>query len=185
MDILKDQSLHIQNFLIEIYHDLKRISHTMQPSGSKILQTLSHDIYSLDGRGIKETDAPPCLEDRARTCKISDAYIHKTIQRVTFNLDCNLEKKIQKVSGYREMLINFNAGFKDYMTLTAKEKLLKTFYCIVLCDQNIGCSCLIEFIGFFFLCIRGKATPKGIFLRGSLLCSIEQGMLKVSTTFQD
>jgi hypothetical protein len=49
----------------------------MQPSGSKILQTLSHDIYSLDGIGIKETVAQACLRDPARTCEISDAYIHK------------------------------------------------------------------------------------------------------------
>ena len=50
-------------------------------------------------------------------------------------------------------------------------------------DQNIWCSSLIEFVG-FFLVYKGKSNPKGIFLRCSLLCSIEWGMLKVSTTPQ-
>ena len=87
------------------------------------------------GGGIKETEARPCHRARARTCEIADTH-SQTIQRVTFNLDSNLEKKILKVSGCRELSIYFNAGFK--------EKLLKTFHCIILCDQNILCSCLIE-----------------------------------------
>jgi hypothetical protein len=37
-----------------ISHHLRRISHTMQPSGIKILQTLSHDIYSLVGEELKK-----------------------------------------------------------------------------------------------------------------------------------
>jgi hypothetical protein len=49
----------------------------------------------------KETEAPPCLRDRARTSEISDAHI-QPIQRVTFNLDCNrVWQKIGKVTGYR------------------------------------------------------------------------------------
>jgi hypothetical protein len=27
--------------------------------------------------GIKETEARPCLRDQARTCEISDTYIHR------------------------------------------------------------------------------------------------------------
>jgi hypothetical protein len=54
----------------------------MQAPGTKPFRTLNHDVYSLDGGGIKETTARPCLRDRARTCEISDAHT-QPIQRVT------------------------------------------------------------------------------------------------------
>jgi hypothetical protein len=38
-----------------ISHYLERLPYTMQLSGSKIFRTLSHDCYSFDEGGIKET----------------------------------------------------------------------------------------------------------------------------------
>jgi hypothetical protein len=60
----------------------------MQAFGAQAYEILVHDGHSHGGGGIKETAARPYLQDRARTCEISDAHTQST-HRVTFNLDCN------------------------------------------------------------------------------------------------